>query len=187
MSAERCRLRRASAADASAIADVYVRTWRAAYRDLLSPSLLRQMRPLRETLFWWTTLCDPHPGSVTFVLEDAEAGIVGFVSGGPDRGRGAARRAEVYTLYLLPSFQRRGLGTRLLAACVRSLLANGFDSLVIWVLSGNPARAFYDALGGVPVAARTLRLGGRFVQEVGYDWPDLHSVAAATAQPRCNP
>ena len=146
-----------------------------------------QLRPLRETLFWWTALCDPRPGSATFVLEDAEAGIVGFVSGGPDRGRGGPGRSEVYTLYVLPSYHRYGLGTNLLATCARRLLVNGFDSLVIWVLAGNPARGFYEALGGVPAATRSIRLGGRFVQEVAYAWPELERIVAAAAEPRHSP
>lgn len=172
-------LRAANAADASSIARVYVRTWRAAYKELLPAAALNDMNEMRETLFWWTSLCEVGPNATAFVAEDPDMEVAGFVTGGPERRRGAGRRAEIYTLYVLPAYQRLGAGTRLLAAASDRLAGQGNRSLVIWVLAGNPARGFYESLGGAPSAARTIRVGGRYVQEVAYAWEDLADFAAA--------
>ena len=172
-------VRPATAADAGAIARVYVHTWRAAYRELLPAPVLRGMGELRQTLAWWTTLCGPPAGAAHFVVEDPAAGVVAFVSGGAERGRGRRARAEVYTLYVLPKHQGRRLGTWLVSAACDRLLQQGYESLVIWVLDGNPARGFYESLGGARAAARTVRLSGGSAREVSYEWRDLHRIAAA--------
>jgi len=171
-------IRTANAADASGIARVYVRTWRTAYRGLLPPKTLNNMNEMRETLFWWNSLCEVGARATTFVAEDPTAGVVGFVTGGLERRRCASQRAEVYTLYVLPAYQRVGVGTRLLAAVSQRLVAQDLQSLVIWMLAGNPARGFYESLGGAPSASRTICVGGRYVQEVGYAWDDLGDFTA---------
>ena len=166
-------IRAANAADAGAIARVYVRTWRVAYRGLLPSRALNDMNELRETLYWWTTICEAGADTLSFVAVDPEAGVVGFVTGGPERARGAGRRAEVYTLYVLPGFQRQGIGKRLFAAAGDRFRREDFAGMVVWVLAGNPARGFYESRGGSPCAARAIRVGGRQVQEVAYRWADL--------------
>ncbi len=177
--ATKFRVRKASPVDASAIAEVYVNSWLTSYAGLLPDSILRGMSEVRETLFWWTALCSPRSQAVTLVVEDPEGSIVGFVSAGAERAQGPARRAEVYTLYLLQSHQRRGFGSWLLRAASARLRDLGFTSLTVWVLAGNPARAFYESIGASPVAARTIRMGGRSIQEVAYAWPDLALAQAA--------
>lgn len=173
------RVRKASPLDASAIAHVYVASWRSSYIGLLPDAVLDGMSEIRETLFWWTALCSARSQAVTLVVEDPDGRIVGFLSAGAERGQGPARRAEVYTLYLLQAHQRHGFGAWLLRAASERLADLGFTSLKVWVLAGNPARAFYEALGAAPIAVRTIRMGGRAIQEVAYAWPDL---AIATAR-----
>jgi hypothetical protein len=46
---------------------------------------------------------------------------------------------------------------------------------VIWVLSANPARFFYEAVGGSAVAERREAFAGTLLDETGYAWPDLDS------------
>ena len=175
-------VRKASPTDASAIAHVYVASWRSTYGGLLPPAVLRGMSEVRETLFWWTALCAQRPRSVTLVMQDRQGKAIGFIAAGPERAVAGGQRAEVYTLYLLEEFQRRGLGTRLLAGAADALQAGGFGSLVVWVLAGNPARAFYEHLGAERVAARTIRMGGQSVHELAFAWPDLAFACAATAK-----
>ena len=50
---------------------------------------------------------------------------------------------------------------------------HGCSEAMIWVLSGNPARFFYEALGGVAVAERKEAFAGTLLEETAYGWPDL--------------
>ena len=60
----------------------------------------------------------------------------------------------------------------------RRLVADGFKSMVIWVLKDNlKARAFYEALGGVRISEKTITIGGAELIDVAYGWPDLRALA----------
>ena len=174
----RAVVRKASSADASAIAHVYVQSWRATYPGILPTPMLRRMNELAETLSWWRSLCRHDHDDVTFVAEAPDGKVVGFSSAGPERGGVRWRRAELYTLYLLEVYHRRGFGTALVGACAAKMAERGAGSLVVWVLAENPARRFYEALGGQRNGSKTIRVGGRQVPEVAYLWPDIEELAA---------
>jgi hypothetical protein len=58
-------------------------------------------------------------------------------------------------------------------AAVDNLLLQGMRSLLVWVLAANPYRRFYESLGGQPVRSRSLRIGGRRLEETGYGWETI--------------
>ena len=171
-------IREATAADAEAIARVRVASWRAAYRGVIDDAWLDRMSVglLRDRLLRGF---DPGPtAAFTRVLADGEGRLVGFASAGPERGPGAVtRRGELWTLYLLPEVQRRGLGARLMRSMARGLDRRGLDAMVVWALARNaPARAFYERLGGRPAGERPTAVGAQRLEEVAYAWDDLRGL-----------
>ena len=48
----------------------------------------------------------------------------------------------------------------------------------MWVLKGNPARYFYETLGGKLVARRPTRLGGADIEELAFAWEDVSELIA---------
>jgi GNAT superfamily N-acetyltransferase len=166
-------LRRATPADASAIARVYVRSWRTTYRGLIPRGVLAGLDELRQTGYWWAALCETRPGYDAVVAESPATGVVGFSAFGPARDDGPAGRGEIYTLYLLAPHQGRGIGRLLLGWSATRLRDGGFTSMCVWVLADNPARRFYERLGGVELASREIGVGGIRLAEVCYLWPRL--------------
>jgi ribosomal protein S18 acetylase RimI-like enzyme len=179
------RIRRAHKSDAAAIGRVHVETWQAAYAGLLPDSMLAGMSELRQSAYWARLLADPGEARGVFVADDQDMGVVGFASCGPVRdppeglpekreGR-EIRAGEVYTLYVEPDFQNRGLGRRLLDALFRQLRADGCDTAVLWMLADNPTRFFYEGLGGERVGERVDTMAGVDVEEVAFGWHDLEA------------
>ncbi|MCW5737887.1 MAG: GNAT family N-acetyltransferase [Enhydrobacter sp.] len=173
------KIRRGRTADAQAIGRVHVETWQATYAGLLPDAMLVRMSEARQAAYWQRSLADPREARGIFVAEDDDMGVVGFGSCGPVRDppdglNGTEQRVgEVYTLYVEPDFQNRGLGRRLLDAMFRQLRADGFDTAVLWMLARNPTRFFYEGMGGDPAGSRTDRFSGTDVEEVAYAWRDL--------------
>ena len=97
---------------------------------------------------------------------------VGFATAGHCRVENARFGAEVYMLYILRRHQRRGHGTRLLEACRYWLSSVGYRGIMLWVLADNPARGFYEAMGGEAVGAGHERISGELFRVVAYGWPD---------------
>ena len=165
-------IRAAEFDDATRLGRVHVEAWRATYRGLLPDDYLDTLSDIRQAAFWSRVLDDADRAAGAQVAADEDAGVVGFCDCGPERG-GAAGWGEIMAIYLLPDWQRQGLGRRLVGAGGAYLGAQGFDSLAVWALEDNPARAFYTALGGAPAEKRLLRIAGVEVTEQCYRWPNV--------------
>ncbi len=164
------RLRRAGITDAASIADIYIETWREAYPGMLPDRVLVGMSRQGQRMAWRHSICDP--GQSVLLAEDSGT-VVGFGSCGTTRHPSLPFSGEIYTLYVAPDHQRRGIGSLLLGALLRDLRRRGHRSALVWALSDNPSRFFYEAMGAVPVAESTERLWGRRVRQRGYGWRDL--------------
>jgi GNAT superfamily N-acetyltransferase len=171
-------IREATVDDAAGIARVHVDTWRATYAGIVPAEHLAALSAEAGAQRWRSNLAAAEPGRFTYVADDAGQ-VVGFASGGPERSGDPEYRGEVYALYVLPAWQRRGVGRQLLGACGRRLLAQGVVSLLIWVLADNPSRDFYARLGGLPLREQEIEIGGACLREVAYGWPDVRSLAGA--------
>jgi ribosomal protein S18 acetylase RimI-like enzyme len=173
------RIRRAKRVDSAAIGRVHVETWQATYAGMLPDSMLAAMSDVRQSAWWSRLLGDPGEARGVFVADDEAMGVVGFGSCGPVRDlpeglSGRERRVgEVYTLYVEPDFQNRGLGRRLLDALFRQLRADGCDTAVLWMLADNPTRFFYEGMGGRRVGQRVDTMAGVDVEEMAFAWHDL--------------
>jgi len=179
---------RATTRSAPDIAKVHVETWRAAYAHLIPDKVLLNLSPDRQAQEWHRII----RGGNTPVIVAAEIGrgVVGFASCGrarsghrPNGGPFAAptqREApgEIYTLYVLPDYQGLGIGRQLLTAALQAMADGDCDRALVWVLSANPARYFYEAMGAQIVAERVERLWGTDLDETAYGWPDLKQAIA---------
>ena len=171
-------IRSASARDAGDIAKLDVETWRAAYAGVLSTPYLVGLSERRREAGWRGVIL--HEPRDVRVAVDASGAILGFGSCGPSRGE-RDFTGEVFTLYVAPDWQNRGIGRRLLMALFRRLVAAGRGSAIVWVLRDNPSRFFYERLGGRRAARKSLNVGGAWIEALAYGWPDLPAFLAAVS------
>ena len=165
-------------ADAGPIARLDVETWQATYAGILGTPYLAGLKTGRREIGWKNVL-QRDPASVQ-VAVTGDGEIVGFGSCGKTRGD-PEFSAEVFTLYVAPDWQNLGIGRRLLLAMFARLVAQGHCSVVIWVLRENPARFFYQRLGGKEVRQKLLPFNGEKLAASGYGWRDLPGYLATIA------
>lgn len=185
-------IRRARPSDAAAIGAVHVATWRTAYAGVLPERYLADLSSLRHAAGYEQAITDRRNAHAIFVAvasgPDAPADrapqdggvVVGFVSGGRARRTWLAQ-GEVETLYLLDDYRDRGIGRRLMRAMAAHLAAVGCRSAMLWVLSENPTRWFYQRLGGRPAAREVIRFAGQMMEQVAFVWDPIETLLAATA------
>jgi ribosomal protein S18 acetylase RimI-like enzyme len=162
----------AGPADDEALARVHVTAWRETYSGLLSDSYLSSMSPSAHARWFHEALIRREDPDVILAASD-RGGLFGYAQAMASR-RGAQDEAEISTLYLLRSAQKRGAGLALVRGCARAMAARGCVSLVISVLRDNvAARGFYEHLGGLADAPRPELGPGGVLHEVRYRWPDI--------------
>ena len=169
-------IRSAEIEDAAGIARVRAESWRSAYRGIVPDEFLDAIDVNEWSERQRRNMEDVPDNLVSFVAE-TEGLVVGWAVGGPNREINLDYAGELYAIYLLPDYQRRGIGQQLTEATARWLIGEGLSSMILWVLRENyPARSFYEALGGYLCGERQTQITGTWLPEVAYGWPDLNTL-----------
>ena len=165
-------IRKARPADAEAVARIYVESWRDTYPGVLPARLLLSMTVEGQAARWRNAIAIAARESV-LVAEDNRNNLLGMTSMGRARDSGLGYDAEIYTLYVHPFVTGRGVGRALLTGAFSALAQKGFANCVIWAHAKNPARYFYEAMGGKLIAERTTAMMGVAVPEAAFGWHKL--------------
>lgn len=174
-------IRPATPDDADGIAQVQVSSWQTTYVGIMPDEMLRDLSVEQRAAWWLRALSNPQPAQCAFVAE-VDGQIVGFASGGAEIVEPQPNVGAVYTIYLLESHQRKGIGRALMLPTVEHLYKQGFDTLLIWVATENPSRGFYEALGGQVHTTHSDVYGGKEIPEVSYRWDDLPALIERVQQ-----
>lgn len=163
-------IRRATAEDADAIARVHVDSWKSTYSGVVPDSYLDSLDVAARAEMWRAQL---EKGIAATFVAETSSGIIGFTSGGALREPLSTYDGELYAIYLLHPYQRRGIGRALVFDLVKSLRDDGLESMVVWVLEKNPAVSFYKNLGGIEIMHQSIDIGGASLDELALGWPTL--------------
>lgn len=87
------------------------------------------------------------PRSMTVAEESGE--IIGFVAGHRSTRMGC--EAELQWLFVLPEWQRRGIGSALLEPMASWFVGDGSSHVIVDAPAGNPFQAFYLKHGATPL------------------------------------
>jgi GNAT superfamily N-acetyltransferase len=135
-------VRAATPDDAHAIAEVHVRTWREAYRQVFPAEVLDSLSVDQRADFWRERL---EAGDAIWVAGEAEH-VAGFAAAGPSRTEEDV--AELYAIYALPEAWGGGAAHELMQAAIGWFLQEEYTTAMLWVLTDNPrARRFYEREG----------------------------------------
>lgn len=173
-------IREARPEDAPSVARVHVDAWRATYPGIVPDEFLKKMSCEESESRWREWLGEN--GNFFFVAASSGE-VVGFASGGTCREEAHPEyEGELYTIYLSSNAQGAGTGRALLRAVARGLTAEGFRSMLAWVMAENrPARRFHEAAGGRLLGGSgTFELAGESIEEVAYGWMDLRTLVEPT-------
>jgi len=170
-------IRTARSDDAGPIADIHIATWRTAYAGIIPNSVLLNLSSASECKSWRRAITAQADECAVYVAAAVGGEILGYGSAGRARPNGLPYTGEIYTLYVAPDHQGKGLGRGLLHAMFDQLRGQGYSTAMLWVLAANPARFFYSAMGGTLAAHRNERHFGVTLEELVFGWRDLQCIA----------
>lgn len=162
------RIRPAMAEDATAVAEVHVRSWQVGYRGLLSSGYLDALRPEGRASRYAFGQMNPD-GPFTQIAIDGDM-VCGHVTTGRSRDEDLRGSGEIWAIYVDPTRWGSGIGRQLMTAGCAQLRFRGHSMASLWVLSGNDrARRFYESAGWhCDGTRRTDSIGENLVHEVRY-------------------
>jgi len=166
-------IRKAVVEDASAIATVHVVAWKEAYRGIVPDEFLNNLSIQRRTPQWENSLSDEGNTYHHAFVAEVNGQVVGFSNYGAPQEKDSGFDGELFAIYILRSAHKLGIGTLLVEAVVRGMRDLGYESMMVWVLKDNPARGFYERLGGVYLYEKPIDIGGVKLMEVAYGWRGL--------------
>ncbi len=174
------RIRRATGDDARELARVHVDSWRDAYRGLVPDAFLERFEyRWREERFRESLSTGAEETYLAWVGEQVVAFLT--VGGARDPDLDADRTGEIWGIYVLPGYWRRGIGSTLAEYAEGILVSRGYEDAVLWVLEENQqARRFYEAMGYVLEGGSREINWGVPLQAVRYA-----NVLAPGAESRC--
>ncbi|WP_303805224.1 GNAT family N-acetyltransferase [Ruminococcus flavefaciens] len=129
--------------DFKAVRNIYEKSWQFAYKGIIPQDYLDNI-PKEK---WGGNLL--KNGRTEIGAFDGDK-IVGTASFCPSRWENFSSCGEIVTIYLLPEYIGRGIGSQLMKACIEELEFLGFTEILLWVLEDNHrARRFYEKQGFV--------------------------------------
>jgi GNAT superfamily N-acetyltransferase len=160
-------IRFATPADAAAIAEIHVQTWRAAYAGIVPAAVLASLSETDRARQWKQGI-ESDPRRV--LVAEADGRMTGWIAVGPCRDADGQGLGEVYAVYVRPAVWHAGVGRALMAAGEEELRRRGRPETALWVLERNErARDFYVRLGYEPDGAtKELALGGAALRELRF-------------------
>ena len=178
MDARLITVRRASPADAGAIANVHVASWRTTYTGIVAQAYLDALSIDERTAAWARRLSNASRSRSEIFVAERSGEVVGFAAGGPRQNPTNGYEAQLHAIYLRSEAQGAGTGRKLARAWAAAAIDRGLDSAIVDVLKQNPARRFYERLGARHLGDIDVVIGDDVYTEARYGWTDLRVLAA---------
>jgi GNAT superfamily N-acetyltransferase len=169
------KIRKADIKDAPYISKVHIDTWRTTYKGIVPDQVLDGLNYEKNSIRWYDFLSKANEMICYFVAEE-NGQIIGFANGGPNRTEQTGFGGELMGIYVLKEFQGKGIGKALVLEVAEWLSKRGYKSMLVWVLSDNISKHFYEALGGIFVGRKKIDIGGAALEESSYGWSNLQKL-----------
>jgi ribosomal protein S18 acetylase RimI-like enzyme len=155
-------IREANVEDLPALVNIHVTSWNATY----STYHPKPTHALREHQ-WRKAFQDREDNWFCYVAQKQGGEIAGFATGNDFHDEELSYEGQLNKIHFLKEYQRMGLGRVLVGCVVARFINKGFNSMILFADTGNPAIKFYDVLKG----ERLLDKEGTFLG--AYGWKDL--------------
>lgn len=155
-------LRDATIEDIQQLGKLHAITWSQTYKTRNPNIELRQVQ-------WQKAFIEDNDGSwFCIVIENNNKELVGFAKGITTKNEKSGELlGDLNKIYLLNSYQRVGLGTKLFLKVINRFLEMGINKMTVFGVPQNPSCYFHEAMGGKRIYAENGDFNG------GYQWNDL--------------
>ena len=149
--------------DAPEIARIIVSAWKSAYKGIIDPSYVDNMKADRFVEIMKNNI-EQNKESIFLYRENEKA--AGFISG--KLLNNSPYNCEIVGLYVLPEFQNTGIGEKLLRHAMKFYSQLNCRKMIIWTLKGAKNNSFYINNGGIIAEEKSLNIGDKEYAGIGF-------------------
>lgn len=171
------RFRLGAEDDITATAEAYLASVRGSYKGFLPDDYLDGLSIEKRSLVMSERRTANADTYRLLIAEDKDSGVVGFIDYARLEPGNFGYDGHIFSFYVVPEFQGRGLGRLLFLECLRSMRREGYNSVELDTFASNPFRPFYEKMGGT-VIGDTPRHKNDGLDEPGvvFGWSDLSKI-----------
>lgn len=158
-------------ADKECIAKVHVASWRTTYKGIIPDTFLANLSYEQFTAIWDENL--KREDNFIIVVENDEGEIVGFADSYKKESNKEENAIDLTSIYLLETYQGRGLGKLLLKKLFTHYKDQGYTKVFVEVLEDNKTCYFYEYYGAEFVKTVQIKIGGKVLNESIYVWQSV--------------
>lgn len=164
-------IRKCEEKDLPDIAEIHIQTWRKAYRGIVDDVILDNLNTERSFQNFNRVLNDPD--EFFYVAEYADK-TVGFMTFSlKSRSDVFFCFAEISCIYILPDFQGKGIGKRLMSHAFKVIRDNGISKIMLWALKDNYQKLFYQSCGGKIFSEKDHPIKGKSYRVESWVWENI--------------
>lgn len=139
-------IERPKTGDAAALAYIQTESWKAAFREILSPEILAQCTNLDKATQMYERLLIQNKGNGYLLKVDGNPHCIAWWDS--TRESSMPGYAELICIHSLPNQWREGYGSKMMEMVLNDIASAGYKRVMLWVFEQNQrARRFYEAHG----------------------------------------
>lgn len=149
-------------------------SWRTTYEGIIPDEYLGNLTYEKRTALWDQNLA--REDQYVIVSETNEGKIVGFECCGKRETNTIPNSSDLTAIYLLKEYQGKGIGKGLLKSLFLHFKHLGCQKIFVEVLADNKTRNFYEYYGAKLLKTVQIKIGGKVLDELIYEWDDVDEV-----------
>lgn len=166
-------IREANIKDVKSIAKVNLDTWKTTYSNIISQDYLNSLSYGKYEIIWEKILNNLKKTSYFYVAEEKNGNIIGFAWAGLNRGSQTKEIGELYAIYVLKRYQRKGIGKALFSSIFKNFYEKNIKNVIVWILKKNINRKFYESLQGKYYKEKREKIGDKHYNLIAYRWDNM--------------
>ena len=152
-------IRKALEKDAESIVDININGWQETYYGIFPNEFLKSLSSIKEENI------KKYKNKISeYIVCEIDNNIVGFLKYGKNKKNYDNKYAEVYAIYIISEYKRKGVGRKLLDYSFE-LLKDNYNNVLISTLKTNPANEFYKKCGGIKIGTCSFKVANNEYEE----------------------
>lgn len=139
-------IERVKPGDEAILALIQTESWKAGFKDILSPDLLERCTQIDKATAMYRHLLEQNVGNGYLLKVEGQPHCIAFWD--TTREEDMPGYAELICIHSLQSHWGQGFGSRMMETVLQDMTAAGYKKAMLWVFEDNTrARKFYESHG----------------------------------------